>query len=119
MTPERKAEIERELEAMLGPKPKPRVAPRPRITPEERRAKVVADQGRVVRNADVVVSPADPNARHRGEARVVVRRPDVVTIDMAAAERQYWDRVHERERERQQRRALDPFGYGHWGRWDD
>jgi hypothetical protein len=116
-SPEFVAELMRELLPDPPPPPAPKVPPRP--GPEERRAKVVVDHGEVVRNADVRVSPVDPNARHRGEERVVVRRPGIVTIDMAAAERQYWHRVHEREMERQQRRALDPFGYGHWGRFDD
>src|SRR5262245_13906879 len=99
MTPERRAEIE----ALLGLPPKPKPKP-----------KVVASEGVVVRDAVVHVSPADPNARGRDEV-VTVRRTDHVTINMAAAERQWWLNVRDRQADREQRRALDPFGYGHWG----
>lgn len=106
MTPERKAEIEAELDAILGPLPRPK----PKV-------KVVANEGRVVRDAEVVVSPRDPNAQS-GRARIVHVRADTVTINMAAAERQYWDNLRSPERDRHQRSQLDPFRYGHWGRFD-
>lgn len=43
-------------------------------------------------------------------------RFDRVTINMAEAERRYWDRQHDQARDSQQRREADPFGMGHWDR---
>lgn len=113
MTPERKAELRAEIEASLGPltEPKPAVALKPKV-------EIVASEGRVIRDADVVVSCADPNAQ-RGDTVVHVRRADRAAINMAEAERQYWLRVPGRDADVAQRRQLDPFSYGHWGRLDD
>lgn len=105
MSPERRAEIERELDAILGPLP-PEPKPKPKPS-----AQLVASEGRVVRDAIVQVSEADPNARHRGTT--------TVSINLAAAERQYWDSIRDREADRAHRRQLDPVGFGHWGRFDD
>src|ERR1700761_8715620 len=93
MTPERKAEVEALLDDILGPEPKPQ-PPKP---------KVVVDAGAVVRDADVVVSPSDVNARQRGgDTGVRVRRaafpsepplppikPGEVRVDLTAAQRQW------------------------------
>lgn len=105
MTPERKAEVQARIDEILGPRPKPKLA------------KVVAVDGRVVRDADVRVSRADPNARN-GET-IAVRRPGVVTVNLAEAERQYWEGVRDREAERRYRRQIDPYDYGHWGPRDE
>jgi hypothetical protein len=100
ITPERKAEIFAELDAMFGP-------PRPK-------PKVVTVDAVAVRDADVHVSRADRNAE--GTDRVVeVRRSDWVTINMAAYERQ----CAERAAERRERRALDPCRLGLYGPTDD
>lgn len=109
MTPERKAELRAEIEAFLSPTPpaEPMSAPKPKV-------EVVASEGRVIRDTDVVVSRADPNAQ-RGDTVVHVRRADHVTVNMAEAERQYWLRVQIRDADVAQRRQLDPFDYGHWG----
>jgi hypothetical protein len=73
--------------------------------------KVVAADAVVVRDADVHVSQADPNAVE-GEDRVVaVRRADWVTVDIEAWERQQAERAAERA----QRRAIDPCGLGLYG----
>lgn len=99
MTPERKAEIR----ALLNPAPQP---PRP---------KVVTSNGEVIRDAVVKVAPEDPNAKARNDRVVSVRRPDFVTINIAAwEEQQRW-----KAEDRQRRRDLDPFRIGHWGPIDD
>jgi hypothetical protein len=113
-----KPEVKALLDEILGPEPKPQ-PPRP---------KVVVSDDVVIRDADVVVSPADPNAS-ADQGVVKVRRPEPeppppmrsneVRINMAAAERQYWQREHDRAADRAQRRALDPVGLGHWGRSDE
>ena len=98
LTPERKAEIR----AMLNPaKPS--------------KPKVVTSEGDVIRDAVVRVAPEDPNARGRDDRVVSVRRPDYVTINIAAwEEQQRW-----KAEERQRRRELDPFRIGHWGPIDE
>jgi len=107
MTPERKAEIEARLDEILGPAPLPK-------------PKVVAVAGEVVRDADVRVSPADTrNSRYGTVETVRVRRADVVTINQAAAERQYWEGVRDREAERRYRRKIDPCNLGLYGPRDD
>src|SRR5262249_29839754 len=78
MTPERKAELRTEIEAFLGPLPRPK-------------PKVVVSDGVPVRDADVVVSPKDPNARRGQVETVSVRRADYVDVNIAAAEAQHWD----------------------------
>jgi hypothetical protein len=106
MTPERRAELEAELDAMLGPPPIPK-------------PKVVATDGVVIRDADVVVSPRDKNARYRGSETVAVRRADYVAVNMEAATAEWWNNVQARETQRHLRREADPFGYGHWGPTDE
>ena len=105
MTPERKAELDAAVEEILGPPPK-RLKPKP---------KVVISDGVPVRDADVVVSRADPNARHGAVETVKVRRADRVTIDQAQAEAQWQDRQRSQAADRQRRRDADPFNLGHWG----
>ena len=96
LTPEEEAEVVRKLDEICGPIPRPR-------------PKAVVREHAVVRDADVSVSRADPNAG--GVARVVsVRRDDWVTVNMAEYERQR----AERERDGEHLRRLDPFGLGHW-----
>jgi len=124
MTPERKAEVEALLDDILGPEPKPQ-PPKP---------KVVVDAGTVVRDADVVVSPSDVNARERGgDTGVRVRRatpfppepplppikPGEVRIDLGAAQRQWEIARADRLADRAYRRQLDPCGFGHWGPRDE
>ena len=102
MTPERKAEIEARLEAIIGPMPRPK----PKV--------ISRDDVGVIRDADVHVSRADPNAT--GEAEVVsVRRDDFVTVNMAGYERQQTERA----RDRTFRRNLDPFNIGLYGPIDE
>lgn len=124
MTPERKAEVEALLDDILGPEPKPQ-PPKP---------KVVVDAGAVVRDADVVVSPSDVNARLRGgHTGVSVRRatpmppepplppirPGEVRVDLGAAQRLWEIDRADRLTDRAHRRAVDPVGYGHWGPRDE
>jgi hypothetical protein len=123
MTPERKAELEAELDEILGPAtPKPKVSPRAKVVVGLGQPKVVADDGVVIRDVNVMVSPADPNAQ-RGSATagvVRVRRSPPAESPLALmlrveAERQWWDR----EAKRQRQRMLDPVGLGHWGPRDE
>jgi uncharacterized protein YndB with AHSA1/START domain len=85
--------------------------------PPPPKPKVIARDGEIIRDAKVRVSTDDPNAVH-GEV-VEVRRPDFVTIDMAAYEAQREAEAWARAADRAHRRAIDPFGYGHWGTGED
>jgi hypothetical protein len=90
-------EMEAILDEICGPKPKPK-------------PKVIANEGEVVRDAEVQVSPKDPNYRGSEEGVVRVRRNDFVTINM-----ELWEAQQEAKREdRRLRRRLDPFRLGHW-----
>jgi hypothetical protein len=103
MTPERKAQLEAELDAILGPPPLPK-------------PKVVVSDGVVVRDADVQVSPADRRNSQHGRVEIVrVRRADCVTINMAEAERQWWLIDQDQAEKRQRSRQLDPHKLGLWG----
>ncbi len=118
-----KPEVKALLDEILGPEPKPQ-PPKP---------KVVVETGVVVRDADVVVSPTDVNARRRGgDTGVRVRRsmpppepplPPMrlgeVRIDLGAAQRQWEINRADRLADRARRRSLDPFDYGHWGPRDE
>ena len=107
LTPEKKAEIDARMKPRLErlkSKPKP---------------KVVAVDGAVIRDADVIVSRADPNARHGVTEVVSVRRPEYVTINMPLAEAQWWSGVRAQAADRQRRREADPFRLGHWGPIDE
>jgi hypothetical protein len=97
--PKKTAELVALMEKAFGltPKPKPK-------------AKVVTTEEGVVRDADVRVSPADPNYHSSDEGVVRVRRNDFVTINM-----ELWEAQQEQKREdRRIRRAIDPFRLGHW-----
>jgi hypothetical protein len=107
MTPERRAELEAELDELLGAPPLPK-------------PKVVASDGVIVRDADVHVSKADRrNSRYGLVETVHVRRGDYVTINMAEAERQWWENLRAKEARDAERRAADPCKLGLWGRVDD
>lgn len=102
--PKRVAELVALMEKALGLKPRPKPKP-----------KVVVNEERVVRDADVKVSPADPNYRGSEEGVVTVRRSDFVTINM-----ELWEAQQEDKREaRRARRRLDPYRLGHWGSTDE
>jgi len=103
ITPQRKAEIIAALEKKCGPLPK--------VMPKV----VTREDAGTIRDADVAVSRADKNYPNSDEGFVRVRRPDYVTINIAAwEEQQRWKRE-----DRQRRRELDPFRLGHWGPLDD
>ena len=102
--PKRVAELVALMEKALGLTPKPKPKP-----------KVVVNEEQVVRDADVRVSPADPNYRGSEEGVVRVRRSDFVTINMAVWEAQQEEKAEARRR----RRALDPYRLGHWGSVDE
>jgi hypothetical protein len=106
ISPERMAEIQAILDEIIGPRPKPK-------------PKVVVSDGVPVRDADVIVSRADPNSRYGTVETVSVRRPDWTTINMQQAEARWWDNIRARETDRRRRREADPFGLGHWGSHDD
>jgi hypothetical protein len=104
VSPERVAEIVTLLEQALGlpPKLKPKL-------------KVVTSEAAIVQDADVRVSPIDPNYPKSDEGIVRVRRSDFVAIRMDL----YEEQQRQRREDRQRRRALDPCRLGHWGSVDD
>src|SRR5262245_10033955 len=104
VSPERTAEIVAMFEKLLGLEPKPKPKP-----------KAVVNGGEVVRDADVRVSPADPNYRQSDEGVVRVRRSEFVTVRIDLWEEQQAIKREERRR----RREIDPFRLGHWGPTDD
>jgi hypothetical protein len=65
------AQFLREMEGILGQPP----TPRPKVVAR-------SDLG-IVRDADVHISRADPNAADGRDRTVEVRRPDYLTVDMA------------------------------------
>ena len=99
VSPERVAELVALLEKALGLTPKPKL-----------KAKAVVSEGEVVRDADVRVSPADPNYPNSNEGTVRVRRSDFVTVNMDLYEAQQ----RQKAEDRRLRRSLDPFRLGHW-----
>jgi hypothetical protein len=104
VSPERTAELVALLEKALGLTPRPRPKP-----------KAVVDDGEVVRDADVRVSPSDPNYRGSDEGVVRVRRSDFVRINI-----EVWEAQQRQKREdRRLRRALDPCRLGLYGPVDD
>ena len=104
VTPERTAELVALLEKALGITPKPKPKP-----------KVVVNEDGVVHDADVRVSPADPNYRGSDEGVVRVRRSDFVRINI-----EVWEAQQRQKREdRRLRRALDPCRLGLYGPIDD
>ena len=97
--PKKTAELVAMLERALGLTPRPK-----------EKAKVVVNEDGVVRDADVRVSPADPNYHGSDEGVVRVRRKDFVTINMELYEAQQQLKREDRLR----RRMIDPFRLGHW-----
>ena len=97
--PKKTAELVALMEKALGLTPKPKPKP-----------KVVTNEDGVVRDADVRVSPDDPNYGRSDEGFVRVRRKDFVTINMDLYEAQQ----REKAAARRYRRALDPYRLGHW-----
>ena len=106
MTPERKKQLFAELDAEFGTKRTP-----PKPTAKAPTPKLVAEEGRIVADCEVVVSPSDFNARCRGSTRVL--------IDMAAYERQRAYAENDRAARARRQRELDPLNYGHWGSAED
>jgi hypothetical protein len=106
ISPERMAEIQAVLDEIIGPRPKPK-------------PKVVVSDGVPIRDADVVVSPKDPNARCGRAETVFVRRADYVAVNMSAADAKYHDNLRAQEDQRRLRKEADPIGMGHWGRHDE
>jgi hypothetical protein len=70
----------------------------------------VTSEDGVVRDADVRVSPADPNYRNSNKGVVSVRRSDFVTVNMEL----YEEQQRLKREDRMRRRAIDPFRMGHW-----
>ena len=101
LSPEQKKKLWAKLDKIVGPKPLPK-------------PKVVTQDGFVIRDAEVHVSQADPNAKPEDEI-VFVRRDDFVTVNMVEYERQQ----AEREGDRRLRRHLDPFRIGLYGPIDE
>jgi len=99
MTPER-SRLWAELEQITGLSSKP----------ARSKPKVVVKDDKPVADADVVVSPADPNAASARDGVVRVRRPDVVTINYDEAER----RFAQREAAAEARACHDPYRLGLW-----
>ena len=95
-------EMEAILDEICGPKPKPK-------------PKVVANEGEVVRDVEVQVSPKDPNFRKADDGMVRVRRPGFVTINMEVWEEQQ----RQKKEDRRHRREIDPARMGIWGPVDD
>jgi len=90
------------LDSIWGPVRKPR-------------PKVVTSEAQVIRDADVRVSPDDPNYRKSNEGVVRVRRSDFVTLRLDLWEEQQ----RQRREDRLRRRAIDPCRLGHWGSIED
>jgi hypothetical protein len=83
--------------------------------PPRKKPKVVTNEGEVVRDALVRVSPSDPNYPKSEEGEVRVRRADFVTVRI-----DLWEEQQRAKREdRLRRRALDPYRTGIWGPVDD
>jgi len=83
--PKKTAELVALMEKALGLTPKPKPKP-----------KVVTTEDGVVSDADVRVSPADPNYRGSDEGVVRVRRSDFVTINMELWEAQQQQKAEDR-----------------------
>jgi len=94
----RVAEVLAQIRKILGPPP-----PKPK-------PKTVVDEGQVVRDADVRVSPADKNYLGSEDGVVRVRRNDFVRINFELYEAQ----MAEKREDRIRRRLLDPARMGHW-----
>jgi hypothetical protein len=101
------------LDRLIGPmpKPKPKVVT---VRPEG------ASEAVVVRDADVVVSPKDPNAKRGRPSVVQVRAPDPgwVRPKPTAEEEAIIAQNRSRMVDRSRLAEVDPFNIGHWGQHD-
>jgi hypothetical protein len=98
-----RAEVKAIIEEIWGPPPKPK-------------PKVVTTEAGVVRNANVRVSPSDPNYAASDNGVVKVRRSsDFVTIRMDL----YEEQMRLKREDRLRRKALDPARLGIWGPTDE
>jgi hypothetical protein len=98
-----RAEVKAIIEEIWGPPP-----PKPK-------PKIVVEEAEVIRDADVKVSPHDPNYPNSQEGVVRVRRSDFVTINMTV-----WEEQQRQKRiDRLRRKALDPARLGIWGPVDE
>lgn len=79
------------------------------FAPKVPRARLCSANGRIVRDVEVQVSPADYNFRGAGPR-------GFVRIDYAAYEQQRLRAEADREAEAKRRREIDPFNYGHWNK---
>jgi hypothetical protein len=93
-------ELRGKIDAIEAKYAVPKAKPKP--------AKLVAEEGKVVANAEVQVSPRDPNWREGP-------RPGFVTINTEVAERQWFADRAAAQAEAAHRAMLDPVGLGHWG----
>jgi hypothetical protein len=105
LTPGQKAKLGAELDAFLPARGYGTRAYREAQTRQAARPKVVAEEGRIVREAEVQVSPADPNWREGP-------RPGFVVIDQVALEREWRAarRAEEWNRQDAARRQRESFG---------
>jgi hypothetical protein len=94
-----RAEVKAIIEEIWGPPP-----PKPK-------PKVVVEEAEVIRDADVRVSPDDPNYAGSDAGRIRVRRSDFVTVRMDLWEEQ----MRQKRIDRLRRRELDPARTGIWG----
>src|SRR5262245_25332472 len=105
VSPERTTdELVAMLEKVLGIDPQSKPKP-----------KAVVNEGEVVRDADVRVSPTDPNYWQSDGGVVKVRRSDFVTVRI-----DLWEEQQAEKREvRRHKRMIDPCRLGLYGPVDD
>lgn len=124
MSPELRAKIdaiEAKFGGQVGPPPEPgdpesreskaqleRIMRVLRRKPKPAKPRVVVEEGRVVAEAEVEVSPRDPNWREG-------LRPGFVTINQEWLEREWRAARAQEEWDRRRRAEIDPVGLGHWG----
>jgi hypothetical protein len=112
LTPEQQARIDEDVARLVAEIDGVPYRPKPKVVTSDRGGQ----RGVVVRDADVAVSPADPNAG--GSARTVsVRRADWVGINMPEYERQRLQADMAAGASRRPSREEDPMGI--WRRQDD
>jgi hypothetical protein len=104
MSPELRAKIDA-IEAKYGAPKEHRKA----VERQQARPRVVVEAGKVVAEAEVEVSPRDPNWREGP-------RPGFVTIDLERVEREWRAARAEEEWDRARRAELDPYNLGLWRR---
>jgi hypothetical protein len=97
MSPELRAKIDA-IEAKYGAPKEHRKA----VERQQARPRVVVEEGRVVRDAEVQVSPADPNYRQGPRPGFVVINQEVLEREWRAARRaEEWNREDAARRQRQ------------------